>query len=219
MFSADSDYHRLELLIASDLHDSRRVMPNVERKHRRLLDVGCGAGQTLIGCNLSTDVFAVGVDNDHSALSLGRQFSAGIDFVSGQGETLPFKNESFDLVICRVALPYMHISRALSEMSRVTRPGGDLWLVLHPLSLTVKELGTNIVRLQPKAGVYRLWVMLNGLALHLLGRQWGWPIDPHRYESSQTNKSIKRALLAAGFDRVHISRGNHFVVTATKRAA
>ncbi len=217
MFSAGSDYHRLELSIASDPHDSRRVMPDVEEKHRRILDVGCGAGQTLIGSKLPRTVFAVGLDNDHSALSLGKQFSAGIEFVSGQGETLPFKNESFDLVICRVALPYMHISRALSEMSRVTRSGGDLWLVLHPLSLTVKELGTNIVHFQAKAGLYRLWVMLNGLALHFVGKQWSWPINPQRYESSQTKKSIKRALLAAGFDRVRLSRANHFVVTATKR--
>jgi ubiquinone/menaquinone biosynthesis C-methylase UbiE len=217
MVSADSDYHRLELSIASDPHDSRRVMPHVEGKHRRILDVGCGAGQTLIGSKLPKSVFAVGLDNDPSALSLGKQFSAGIDFVSGQGETLPFKNGTFDLVICRVALPYMHISRALSEMSRVTRPEGDLWLVLHPLSLTVKELGTNIVRFQARAGVYRLWVMMNGLALHFVGKQWSWPVNPHRYESSQTKKSIKRALLAAGFDRVNISRENHFVVTAVKR--
>lgn len=217
MFSAGSDYHRLELSIASDPHDSRRVMPNVEGKHRRILDVGCGAGQTLIGSKLPGTVFAVGLDNDHSALSLGKQFSAGIEFVSGHGETLPFKNESFDLVISRVALPYMHISRALSEMSRVTKRGGDLWLVLHPLSLTVKELGTNIVHFQAKAGVYRLWVMLNGLALHFAGKQWSWPVNPRRYESSQTKKSINRALLAAGFDKVSISRGNHFVVTATKR--
>lgn len=217
MVSADSDYHRLELSIASDPHDSRRVMPHVEGKHRRILDVGCGAGQTLIGSKLPETAFAVGLDNDHSALSLGKQFSAGIDFVSGLGETLPFKNGSFDLVICRVALPYMHISRALSEMSRVTRPGGDLWLVLHPLSLTVKELGTNLVRFQVRAGVYRLWVMMNGLALHFVGKQWSWPINPRRYESSQTKKSIKRALLAAGFERVNISRGNHFVVTAAKR--
>lgn len=192
-------------------------MPHVEGKHRRILDVGCGAGQTLIGSKLPETAFAVGLDNDHSALSLGKQFSAGIDFVRGRGETLPFKNGTFDLVICRVALPYMHISRALSEMSRVTTPGGDLWLVLHPLSLTVKELGTNIVRFQARAGVYRLWVMMNGLALHFVGKQWSWPINPRRYESSQTKKSIKRALLAAGFDRVNISRENHFVVTAVKR--
>jgi ubiquinone/menaquinone biosynthesis C-methylase UbiE len=217
MFSAGSDYHRLELSIASDLHDSRRVMPDVEGKHRRILDVGCGAGQTLLGSKLPRSVFAVGLDNDHSALSLGKQFSADIAFVSGHGETLPFQDEAFDLVICRVALPYMHISRALSEMSRVIAPGGDLWLVLHPLSLTVKELGTNIVHFQAKAGLYRLWVMLNGLALHFAGKQWSWPINPRRYESSQTKKSIKRALLAAGFDQVRISRANHFVVTARKR--
>ena len=211
-----SDYHRLELSIATDPADPRRIMPPVEPRHRRILDVGCGAGQTLIGANLATDVFAVGIDSDHSALRLGREFTSTVNFVLGQGESLPFRSESFDLVLCRVALPYMHVATALSEMARVTGPGGDLWLVLHPFSMSVKELVTNIGRLQVKAGFYRLWVMTNGLGLHFLGRQWGWPMNPSRFESSQTKSGIQRALLAAGFDQIRINHEKHFVVTASK---
>jgi len=211
-----SDYHRLELSIASSAADPRRIMPPIEPRHRRILDVGCGAGQTLIGSNLAENVFAVGLDSDHSALVLGKEFTSTVNFVLGQGESLPFRNESFDLVLCRVALPYMHIATALSEMARVTGTGGDLWLVLHPFSMTVKELVANMGRLQVKAGLYRLWVMTNGLGLHFLGRQWGWPMNPSRFESSQTRRSIQRALLAAGFDQIRISQEKHFVVTASK---
>ena len=217
-----SDYHRLELSIATDPNDSRRVMPVVEARHRRILDVGCGAGQTLIGSKLSDGVFAVGVDVDHSALALGtqmgKQLAPNIHFIRGYGEALPFESEAFDLVICRVSLPYMHIARALSEISRVTDTGGDLWLVLHPFSMTAKEFGTNLAQFQVKACLYRLWVLVNGLLLNTVGRQWHWPGDPNRYETWQANSGIKRALTAAGFDQIHIDRGNHFVVTATKRA-
>lgn len=213
-----SDYHRLELSIATDPNDSRRVMPVVEERHRRILDIGCGAGQTLIGSNLREGVTAVGLDLDHAALALGKQFTPSIHFVEGRGEALPFDHDAFDLVICRVALPYMHIARALSEISRVTDVGGDLWLVLHPFSMTAKELATNISRLQFKAGLYRTWVLINGAVLNTLGRQWHWFGDPSRYETWQTNNGIKRALLAAGFDRIRINREKHFVVTATKGA-
>lgn len=211
-----SDYHRLELSIAADPHDSRRVMPRVEARHRRILDVGCGAGQTLIGCHLAEGVFAVGLDTDDSAVALGKQLARDIQFVIGRGESLPFADGYFDLVICRVALPYMHVATALAEMSRVTAAGGNLWLVLHPLGMTVRELGANIAHLQIKAALYRTWVLLNGLSLHLVGRQWRWPSNPARYETWQTNRAITRALRVAGFDQIQITRGNHFVVTATK---
>lgn len=212
-----SDYHRLELSIATDSNDPRRVMPRVESRHRRILDVGCGAGQTLIGSNLSQNVFAAGLDPDYSALAMGKQLSPAIHFVSGRGESLPFKDNFFDLVICRVSLPYMHISNAVSEMARVTAAGGDIWLVLHPFTMTANEFGTSLGRLQLKASLYRLWVMMNGLAFNTVGRQWHWPGNPNRYESWQTSDGMKRALRAAGFDEIRISRDNHFVVTATKR--
>lgn len=212
-----SDYHRLELSIARDPNDARRVMPVVTARHRRILDIGCGAGQTLIGSNLGEGVFPVGLDLDIAALTLGKQLSPTIQFIRGSGDSLPFKNGCFDLVICRVSLPYMHISKALSEMARVTAAGGDLWLVLHPFSMTAKELGTNLTHLQLKAGFYRLWVLVNGLALNTLGRQWHWPGDPARYETWQTCGSMKRALMVAGYEQVRIDRGNHFVMTATKR--
>ena len=213
-----SDYHRLELSIATDPNDSRRVMPVVEARHRRILDVGCGAGQTLIGSRLSDGVFAVGIDVDHSALTLGKQLAPKIHFIRGYGEALPFASGAFDLVICRVSLPYMHIRTAISEMARVTNAGGDLWLVLHPFSMTAKELGTNLAHFQVKASLYRLWVLINGLSLNTVGRQWHWPGDPNRYETWQANAGIIRALTAAGFDQIRIDRGNHFVVAATKKA-
>ena len=213
-----SDYHQLELLIAADPTDSRRVMPVVETRHRRILDIGCGAGQTLLGSNLRPGVLAIGIDLDHSALAYGKRLSPEIRFVQGRGEALPFAGNAFDLVICRVALPYMHIARALSEISRVTDVGGDVWLVLHPFSMTAKELGTNRTHFQVKASLYRLWVLVNGLTLNTVGRQWHWPGDPNRYETWQANNGITRALQAAGFDQIKIDRGNHFVVTATKPA-
>ena len=111
----------------------------------------------------------------------------------------------------------MHVGRALSEMSRVSVAGGDLWLVLHPFSMTVSELGANISRLQLKAGLYRTWVLANGLTLSVLGKQWRWPSPSGGYETWQTNKGMTRALRAAGFDRIQITRANHFIVTATKR--
>jgi predicted methyltransferase len=55
--------------------------------------------------------------------------------------------------------------------------------------------------------------------LNTVGRQWHWPGNPNRYETWQASGAMKRALLAAGFDQIQISREKHFVVTAIRRSA
>ena len=192
-------------------------MPHLEESDRRILDVGCGAGQTLISSAPLPEVLAVGVDSDHSALQLGTQLTNAVNFVAAKGEALPFANESFDVVISRVALPYMNVGHALGEMCRVLRGGGRLWLVLHPFDQTFKELIANLVGFEMKAAIYRLWVLTNGVTLHLFGKQWAWIGKPGRYESFQTSSAMRRLLAAAGFEHIEVTRGQHFVVTAVKR--
>ena len=53
--------------------------------------------------------------------------------VVGAAEALPFATASFDVVICRLALPYADVRRALGEMARVLRAGGALVLQIHCL--------------------------------------------------------------------------------------
>ncbi len=210
------DYHLLELSIANSPDDPRRVMPTITPEHRRILDVGCGAGQTLIASNLAPVVSAVGVDVDFSALSLGKRLNKGIRFARAKGEALPFEGEHFDLVISRVALPYMNVPLALAEMQRVLKAGGDLWLVMHPFSMVRKELAANFLRLRLKGAIYQLYVLTNGLALHLFGRQFRFPGNG-ACESFQTVGGITRSLRRAGFEEIEISRRDFFVVTARKR--
>jgi ubiquinone/menaquinone biosynthesis C-methylase UbiE len=194
-------------------------MPHLDAADRRILDVGCGAGQTLIASAPGPEVLAVGVDLDDSALRLGTQLTNAVCFVTSKGEALPFRNQSFDLVISRVALPYMNVGNALNEMCRVLRPGGRIWIVLQPFDRTLKELISNLLRIEVKPALYRLWVLSNGITLHFFGKQWSWILKPGSYESFQTNRAIRRLLAAIGFEHIEITRGQHFVVTASKRGS
>ena len=194
-------------------------MPHLEAADRRILDVGCGAGQTLIASAPVPEVLAVGVDSDHSALRLGTQLTKAVCFVTSKGEALPFRKESFDLVISRVALPYMNVNNALNEMCRVLRPGGRIWIVLQPFDRTLKDLISNLLRIEVKPAVYRLWVLGNGVTLHFFGKQWAWILKPGSYESFQTRRAIRRLLAAIGFEHIEITPGQHFVVTAIKRGS
>ena len=103
---------------------------------RRLLDVACGTG---IVARTAADRFGtaavVGVDLNPAMLAVARRVAPAIDWRRGDVIDLPFESATFDAVTCQMAMmffPDRH--RALSEMARVTRPGGRIGLVV-PASL------------------------------------------------------------------------------------
>jgi SAM-dependent methyltransferase len=211
-------YHLAELEVARNPDDPRRVMPEVPPGVRALLDVGCGAGQTLIALDLdAAEVARCGVDVDAAALALGRRLDPGLLLACSPGESLPFADASFDFVLCRVALPYMDVARAVAEMARVLRPGGQLWLVLHPVRFALSELTGHLRRGQPRGALFQLYVLANGLALHAGRPQFRFPLGARAFESVQTERGVRRALERAGLGAVTARRGRFFVVTAAKR--
>ncbi len=210
-------YHLQELEIARDPNDRRRAMPPFGN-HQRILDVGCGAGQTLIAANLADGVEAYGVDPDPEAIKLGQEICPpSIKLSQASGEKLPFPDSHFDLVFSRVALPYMHIHTGLSEMWRVLQPGGVLWLALHPRSMAMREFTSAVRKGLPKLTLFRTYVLVNGLVFNTFGTQFSCPIL-RRQETYQTVKGITRALERAGFTPTAVQTQEHFIVEARKPA-
>jgi SAM-dependent methyltransferase len=93
----------------------------------RVLDVGCGTGAlAYVLAPLVGDV--VGVDSAEEYLAVAREHApAGCTFVTGDAESLDFPYGDFDLVGCLRVLH--HVRRpelVVSELARVTRPGGRI---------------------------------------------------------------------------------------------
>lgn len=209
-----SDYHRKELAIAGDPTAPGHCLPPVSPTYRRVLDVGCGAGQTLLALNLPPTVEAWGVDIDSSAIALGQRLAPQLRLLCAAGEQLPLEIYDVDFVYSRVALPYMDIEMALSEMARVLRPGGTLWLVLHPARMTLKEL-TRAMRQRKLVDIMgRCYVLACGGWFWLTGRTFRAPWGAHRTESWQSVRGMQRALARAGFGAIAVGRSSHFIVTA-----
>ena len=216
------EYHLAELAIAKAKDDPRRVMPALPDNFGSILDLGCGAGQTLIACDLRPEVFACGADIDEEALRYGRQLGQQannqIHFVRAGGEALPFAAQTFDVVISRVAIPYMHIPTAMHEIARVLKPGGHVWFTLHPVALVQKWLWQALRKGNLKSVIYQSYTLANGLLLHWLGKQVRFPLNRARCESFQTKRSITRALQAAGFTRVQAELNEQFFVVKAMKA-
>ena len=138
-------YHLRELEIALSPGDHRRVMPEVPDGVARILDVGCGAGQTLIALQLKPQAVKVGVDSDLKALLLGRSLDPTIFFVCARGDALPFRDHAFDFVISRLALFYMNVPRALREIARVLGPGAHFWCALRTWSVVLQNIGKAVM--------------------------------------------------------------------------
>jgi len=211
-----SNHHLDELRIATTQGHPRRIMPPVMKGDRRVLDVGCGAGQTLIATNFEPGTTVIGLDVDESALSLGRQLNKTICFVRARAENLPFQTEQLDFVFSRVALPYMHLHDTLSEILRVLKTGGRVWLVLHPYPMVFKETLAALSRLKIRRAVVCFYVMVNGMMLNSFGKEFHLPFRKDYYESFQTVKGIRKLLRKAGFDDIRAERNGFFVASARK---
>jgi SAM-dependent methyltransferase len=79
----------------------------------------------------------VGVDVDPESVTLGAALARHwapprrASFTEASGETLPFAEGSFDLVIARSVLQYLRIQPALVELARMVRPGGLAFIQVH----------------------------------------------------------------------------------------
>ena len=102
----------------------------------RALDAGCGAGALALAlAPLVREV--VGVDLVPELLEQARRRApANATFVEGNVEKLPFERGEFDLSGCmRVLHHVVRPELVLSELGRVTRPGGHI-LVVDQLGAT-----------------------------------------------------------------------------------
>ena len=93
---------------------------------QRALDVGCGPGglTAQLVDRLGADNVSA-VDPSASFVAAVRARLPGVDVRSAVAERLPFPDDSFDLALAQLVVHFMADPvSGLSEMARVTRPGG-----------------------------------------------------------------------------------------------
>ncbi len=97
------------------------------------LEVGSGEGgnlANLFGLGGTTPGPTVGVDLFERKLAFARAAGVPGRFVCADAAALPFRDGSAAVVLCRDLLHHLEEpDRALAELRRVTRPGGQWWVV------------------------------------------------------------------------------------------
>lgn len=162
----DEDRDRTESLLA--------ISPPVVK---RVLDVGCGAGQEMLPFIREKRAIGFGIDISEQIGEIGHQFfndrglADRVVFLRAKGEDLPFADESFEVVICRIALPYMNNQAALAEMTRVLQPNGVLFIKIHHLNYYFSRFFQNLRRGEILPMIHATRVISAGILFHLTGFQ------------------------------------------------
>lgn len=104
------------------------------RVRGRVLEVAIGTGRNLP--HYPADVTVTGIELSPAMLAIARQRAADLgreaDFHNADAERLPCGDESFDTVVCALALCTIpNPATAIGEMKRVLVPGGRLLLLDH----------------------------------------------------------------------------------------
>ncbi len=123
-----------------------------------ILDVGCGEGFTLnylqkhkIGKRLE------GIEYSDDAITLGKKLYPSLTFKKGNIYKLPYKDNSFDLVVCTEVLEHLDNPRkAYKELIRVSKRFILLSVPNEPLfklgnlmrGKDIRRLGNNVEHIQ-----------------------------------------------------------------------
>lgn len=207
-------YHAAEAAIVQDRNNPKRLVPEYDCAGWSILDIGCGMGQTLLAPEFDSAHERYGIDVDEEAIEAGK--IGGLHLKCAPAEDTGFPDRRFDLVYSRVSLPYTYLQRSLPEIHRVLKPGGYVWMSLHPWTLELGHLKRAILSGRIKHIVDRLYVLANGLQFVMTGRTFARPWGSS-VESVQFAAAMRRAMLRNGFEDIEVKRSpNHFLLTARK---
>lgn len=146
---------------------------DIDATGKKVLDVGCGPGNLLVALSTDTPKLLVGVDVDPIFLVYGRSQTEKLNkqpsevpaLIRAALPTLPFADESFDLVTCFLVMPHVPDDKvALTELTRLLRPGGTLAISGHGLGFPLRYL--KRFRLKP------LQMYLASFIYKCTGKKW-----------------------------------------------
>lgn len=148
----------------------------------RVLDVACGTGELLLRlASAAPHLDYAGLDLTPEMLAVARGKLSRFDhvkLVEGNASSLPFRDHSFDLVLCSEAFHHFpEPQKVLKEMARVTRRGGYL-VLMDPAANTflqrlVVRFGSRLIEVNHHVYSFGELNMLLGNA--------GYTVERHFY--------------------------------------
>jgi len=167
---------------------------------RSVLEVGSATGALTGELSLDWQARVVGLDLEWTRLAYARLRDPRTFFTQADAHSLPYRSGSFDLSVCHFLLLWVRDpAGAVTEMRRVTRPGGFVLALAEPdygsridFPNSLAEIGraqrTALIEqgANPDVGreLGRLFVLagLGEVEVGVLGAQWAGPPSRTEFE-------------------------------------
>ena len=115
---------------------------------KRVLSVGCAFGVELQQ-PMKQGLMTVGLDPEHNFLLKGKSKDTADNFIQAIGESIPLRDDSFDLVTLFEVLEHvMKPEVVLKEINRVLKPNGILFLTVPNRFYPIETHGIQICHKQ-----------------------------------------------------------------------
>jgi len=116
----------LEEIKSSKNHIHQWLLQIPNKKHKALLEVGCGMGIYLMD-DETMGFTGIGVELDSEAVKIARTHNLNV--IEGDMKNMPFEDEKFDIVTAHGSIEHFpETEEALKEINRVMKYGGALLL-------------------------------------------------------------------------------------------
>lgn len=208
-------YHLSELAVIQDPSNPKRIVPTCAGKSWKVLDVGCGIGQTLIAPEFADCAERHGIDIDADAISAGRLQFPDLTLSVASAEDTHYADVYLDLVFSRVTIPHTKMPYALQELHRVLKPGGKVWLTLLSFHTERPQLMSTFRHVRFRSVLDRTCVLLNSTLLQIAGRCAVRPCNG-TYEALQFPSGFRRLLIKSGFTDFCVDGPQQLLATARK---
>lgn len=121
-----------------------KTLAGIDLGGKKLLDIGCGDGTDLMNFQRMGAV-PYGIDPSHEFIAIARDRLPGLQLLVGRGESVPFEDNSFDVIVSKYALQSSEdVPAILCEAARLLQRGGDfIYLSKHPIRQFLEKIYSN----------------------------------------------------------------------------
>jgi len=181
----------------------------------KVLDIGCGGGAILKEFE-NININTYGIDKNNFYLKVASLKSKS-KLIKSDAQLLPFRQKSFDIVICFLVFPYLNNeSKTLSEISRVINEEGYLLLKTHRYWFYLNNILMR-KNFTFKKRIESIIVILNTIYYLIFGKKIIF--KGNVIESFQIGKNIRRELYKKNFKIIKskISKNKNFLLIIAKK--